>query len=129
MTKYRFLIWKVLKMIQVTLHKKGSSPLTLICIKWVPGKPSTIFLATIFTQKMPESSGTMYCSILMLKNIWYYHFTWSESNSQEIVNFFQFSLDPQLEQKGPTIGTKSPISGEFAPLQVKWWCHMFSNMK
>ena len=43
--------------------------LTLICIKWVPGDPSTIFLATIFTQKKPESSGSMYSSILMLENI------------------------------------------------------------
>ena len=49
--------------------------LTLICIKWVRVDPSTIFLATIFTQKMPERSGSMYFSILMLENIWYRHFT------------------------------------------------------
>ena len=43
--------------------------LTIICIKWVPVDPRTIFLATIFTQKMPESSGSMYSSILILENI------------------------------------------------------------
>ena len=43
--------------------------LTVICIKWVPGDPTTIFLATSFTQKMPEGSDFMYSSILMLKNI------------------------------------------------------------
>ena len=45
------------------------TPFTLICIKWVPGDPSNIFLATIFAQKMPERSGSMYSSILMLGNI------------------------------------------------------------
>ena len=43
--------------------------LTLICIKWVPVDTSPLVLATIFTQKMPESSGFMYSSILMLENI------------------------------------------------------------
>ena len=43
--------------------------LTLMCIKWVPGDPSTLFLATSFTQKMPEGSDSMYSSILMLGNI------------------------------------------------------------
>ena len=43
--------------------------LNLICIKWVPGDPSTIFLANSFTQKMPERSDFMYSSILMLENI------------------------------------------------------------
>ena len=74
---------------------------------------------------MPEISDSLYPSILMLQNIWYHHFTWSGPNSQEIVNLFQFSSGPQ----GPTIGTKFTISCEFGPLQVKWWCHMFSNMK
>ena len=41
--------------------------LTLICIKWTPGDSRIIFLATIFTQKMPESSGSMHSSILMIK--------------------------------------------------------------
>ena len=97
--------------------------LTLICIKWVPREPITISLPTIFAQKMPESSGSMYSSILMLGNIWYYHFTWSGPNSQEIVNLFQFSSGP----RGPTIGTKFTISCEFSPLQVKWWCHVFQH--
>ena len=59
----------------------------IICIKWVPGDPSTIFLATNFSRKMPESSDSMYSSIFMLENIWYHHFTWSAQNSQEIVNY------------------------------------------
>ena len=62
--------------------------LTLICIKRVPGDLSTIFMATIFTQKISESSGSTHSSILMLENIWYHHFTWNGSNSQEIVNLF-----------------------------------------
>ena len=45
------------------------SVLTLMCIKWVPGDPSTIFLAATFTQKMPEGSDSLYSSILMLENI------------------------------------------------------------
>ena len=43
--------------------------------RWVPRGPSTIFLATSFTRKMPESSDFMYSSFLMLENIWYHHFT------------------------------------------------------
>ena len=43
--------------------------LTPICIKWVPGYPRTTFLATIFTQKMPENLASMYSSILLLQNI------------------------------------------------------------
>ena len=62
-------------------------PLTPICRNWVPGDPRTIFLVTSFTRKMPESSDSMYFSIFMLENIWYHHFTRSEPNSQEIVNF------------------------------------------
>ena len=73
---------------------------------------------------MPESSGSMYSSILMLENIWYYHFTWSGSNSQEIVNLFPFDSGPW----GPTIGTKFIISYEFSPFQVKWWRHLFCKM-
>ena len=48
---------------------KDHTYLNLICIKWVPGDPSTIILASIVTQKMPESSGSMYSSIFMLENI------------------------------------------------------------
>ena len=107
---------KIIKNISVTLR----TFLTLICIKWVPGDPSIIFLATIFAQKMPESLGSMYSFILMLGNIWYYHFTWCGPNSQEIVNLLQFSLGP----RGPTIGIKSTIPCEFGPLQAKW-CHVF----
>ena len=33
------------------------------------GDPNTIFLATSFTQKMPEGSDSMFSSILMLENI------------------------------------------------------------
>ena len=98
--------------------------LTPIYIKWVSDDPSTIFLATSFTQKMPESSDSMYYSILMLENIWYHHFTWRSPNSQEYVNLFQFSSGP----RGPTNGRKLTISCEFGPLQVKWWYHVFSSI-
>ena len=74
---------------------------------------------------MPKSSGSMYSSILMLENIWCHYFTWSGSNSQEIVNLFQFSSGPQWL----TIGRKFTLSYEFGPLHVKCWCHMFANMK
>ena len=70
---------------------------------------------------MPESSGSIYSFILMLGNLWYYHFTWSGANLQEIVNLFQFSSGPW----GPTIGWEFTISCEFDPLQLKWWCHVF----
>ena len=75
--------------------------LTLTCIKWVPWNQSNILLATIFAQTMPDCSGSMYSSILMLQNIWHHHFSWSGSNSQDIVNLLQFSSgpeDPQLKQ-------------------------------
>ena len=52
--------------------------------------PSTSFLVTIFTQKMPENPGSVYSSILVLENI-YHYFTWSGPNLQEVVNLFQFS--------------------------------------
>ena len=101
---------KIIQNISVTLR----TFLTLICIKWVPGDPSTTFLATIFVQKMPERSGFMYSSTVMLRNIWYYYFTWCGANSQEIVNLFQFSLGPW----GPTIAIKFTISCEFGPFWV-----------
>ena len=56
---------KIIQNILVTLR----TFVTLICIKLVPEDPSTIFLTTIFAQKMPESSGFMYSSILQLGNI------------------------------------------------------------
>ena len=62
--------------------------------KMGPQGPKHYIFGDHFTQKMPESSGSMYSSILMLENIWYYHFTWSGPNSQEIVNLFQFSSGP-----------------------------------
>ena len=43
--------------------------LTLTRIKWVLGDPSSIFLATIFADKMSESSGFMYSFILLLGNM------------------------------------------------------------
>ena len=74
---------------------------------------------------MPESSGSMYSFILIPENMWYYHFTRGGPNSEEILYLFQFSSGC----RGPTIGTKFTVSCEFGPLQVKWWRHMFSNMK
>ena len=99
--------------------------MTLICIKWVSRDVSNIILEIIFTQKMPESSGSMDSSILMLENIWYHSFTWSGSNSHEILNLLQFNL----ASWGPIIGTKFTISCEFGPFPVNWWYHMFSNRK
>ena len=43
--------------------------LTLTCVKLGLRHPNTIFLVTTFTQKMTESSNSMYSSILMLENI------------------------------------------------------------
>ena len=34
--------------------------LTLICIKWVCADPATVFLATGFARKTPQSSGSMF---------------------------------------------------------------------
>ena len=111
----KILKFKIIQNIPVTLK----TFLTLICIKWIPRDPSTIFLATIFAQNMPESSGSMYFSILILGDI-YYHFTWCGPNSQEIVKMYQFILGP----RGSTNGTKFTIFCEFSPLQAKW-CHVF----
>ena len=43
--------------------------LTLICVKWVPEDPSTTFLVTSSTRKMPECSDSMNSSIFMPENI------------------------------------------------------------
>ena len=106
---------KIIQNISVTLR----TFLTLLCIKWVPRDPSTIYSAAIFAKNIPESSGAMYSSILILGNI-YYHFTLCGPNSQEIVNLYQFIWGPW----GSTIGTKFMISCEFGPLQTKS-CHVF----
>ena len=80
--------------------------------RWVPRDPSTIFLATTFTWKMPESSNSMYSSFFMLENIRYHHFTWSRPNSQEIVSFFPF-----VGRRGPELNwNKFTISCEFGAL-------------
>ena len=77
--------------------------------------PSSIFLATTFTRKMSRSSDFMYFPYIILENIWYHHFTWSGSNSQEIVNFV-----PLMGPWGPELNwNKFTISCEFNPLQVK----------
>ena len=56
---------KIIQSFSVTLK----TFLTLICIKWVPGNPSTIFLTIIFAQKISESLGSIYSSMLMLGNM------------------------------------------------------------
>ena len=48
---------------------------------------SVIFSAVSFTQKMPESSDSLYSSIFKLENIWYSTFTLFRPNSPEIMNF------------------------------------------
>ena len=58
-------LFKLLQLWQKELDERDmvATVLTFICIKWVPGDLRTIFLATIFTQKMPENSGSMYSFI------------------------------------------------------------------
>ena len=86
--------------------------------------PSSIFLATTFTRKMPKSSDSMHSSYFMLENIWHHHFTWSGPNSQEIVN-----LVPVVGSRGPQLDwNKFTISCELDPLQVKWWHHILSSI-
>ena len=93
--------------------------------RWVPRDPSTIFLAINFTQKMPESSASMYSSCFMRENIWSYNFTWSGPNSQEIESFFPF-----VSPRGPELTwNKFTFFCEFGTLQVKWWYHVFSSIK
>ena len=92
---------------------------------FVPRDPSTIFLATTFTRKMPESSNSMYSSFFMPENVWYHQFTWSGPNSQEIVSFSSF-----MGPRGPELNwNKFIISCEYGTLQVKWRYHMFSSIK
>ena len=74
-----------------------------ICIKWAPGDPSTIFLATTFIQKMPEGSDSMYSSILMLETYDFIILTEVDRIHMKIVNLFQFSSGP----RGPIIGKKT----------------------
>ena len=54
---------------------------------WAAEDQSTVFLASSFTQKLPESSDDMYSSIFMQEKTWYQNFTWSRLDSQEVVNF------------------------------------------
>ena len=93
-----------------------------ICIKWVPGDPNTIFLATSFTQKLQESSDSMYFSIIMLKGIWYHYFPCNGPILQETVDLLEFWGRGVRGGgfRGPTIGKKLRISCEFGPLLVKW---------
>ena len=58
-------LFKLLQLWQKELDERDmvATVLTFICTKWVPGDLRTIFLATIFNQKMPESSGSMYSFI------------------------------------------------------------------
>ena len=89
----------------LTSFHQEKQHLTLICIKWVPRDPNTMFGDYIYSKK-PESSDSMYSSILILEKIRCHHFTKTGPNSQEIVNFYQFSLGP----RELTIGTKFTIS-------------------
>ena len=89
--------------------------------KMDPWGPKHYIFGNHFSSKNARKLRFLYSSILLLRTIWYFHFTWSGPNSQETVNLFQFSSGPW----GPTIGTKLTISCEFGLLQVKWWCHVF----
>ena len=93
--------------------------------RWVHRDPSSIFLKTTFTRKMPGSSDSMYSSYFMFENIWHHHFTWSGLNSQKIVDFV-----PIVGPHGLKLNwNKFIISCKYDPLQVKWWYHMFSSIK
>ena len=105
----------------VCFFKKRDHQIAKTAWCWLPRDPSSIFLATTFTRKMPRSSDSMYSFYFMLENIWHHHFTWSGPNSQEIVNFV-----PIVGPRGPELNwNKFTISCEFDPLQVKWWYHVF----
>ena len=92
---------------------------------WIPRDASSIFLATIFTRKVPRSSDSMYSFYFLLENIWHPYFTWSRPNSQEIMNFA-----PIVGSRGPELNwNKFKISCEFDPLDIRWWYHMFSSIK
>ena len=52
-----------------------------------PKGPKHNILRTSLTQKMLQSSDSMYSFIFLLETRWYYKFTWSGLNSQEIVIF------------------------------------------
>ena len=100
----------------------GVSFLTLICIKWVPEYPTTIFLTTSFTWKIPVSSDSIYChatkrDIIILPEV--------DSPYKKCWILFQFSLGP----RGTITGTKRTIPCGFGPLQVKLWYHISSSMK
>ena len=53
--------------------------------KMGPRRPKHYIFGDHFYSKKLESSSSMYSSILMLESIWH-HFTWSGSNSQDILN-------------------------------------------
>ena len=57
------------------------------------------------------------------KHISLFYLKWTEFTRN--CEFVQYSSGPWVL----TVGIKFTISCEFGPLQVKWWCHMFSNMK
>ena len=101
----------------LTLLFLDSYQLTLICIKQVPGDPSTISLVTSLIPEMSESPDFLYSPIFIPENT-YHYFTW-----RKLWILFQFSLGP----RGPIIGKKITISCEFVSLQLKWWYHKFST--
>ena len=55
-------------------------------MKWVFLKPSTIFLATVLSRKMLQSSDPMY-SYILLENMQFYNFDGNGSHSGEATNF------------------------------------------
>ena len=90
-----------------------------------PQEPKQYIFGDHFYSKMPRSSDSIYSSYFMLENIWHHHFTWSRSNSRELVN-----LVPIAGPRGPELNRNNfTISSKFDSLQVKWWCHMSSSIK
>ena len=89
---------KIIQNISLTLRTFLTNP---HMHKMGPCGPKHYIFAAAFAQKMPESSGFIYSSILLLGNIWHYHFTWSDPNSQKFWTFPNLIWvwgDPQFEQ-------------------------------
>ena len=52
-----------------------------------PRWPKHYIFGDQFYSKNARKLDSMYSSVFMLENIWYYNFTWSGQTLQEIVNF------------------------------------------
>ena len=95
-----------------TSHYKNSLALD-------PQGPKQYIFSDQFYSKNAKKLRFHYSFDFMLENMWHHHFTRSEPNSQEIVNFVLI-----VGPRGPELNWN-----KFDPLQVKWWYHVFSSIK